>query len=362
MSQSTGELVVYVGTYTQQLPHVYGKAEGIYVYRLDLASGALRLQSAAGGVVNPSFVTVDPSRRFLYAVQEVGEYAGSPGGAASAFAIDGRSGDLTPINHQPTHGAHPCYVSVDPTGRWLVTANYSGGSVTLLPIGEDGALGAPAAVVQHEGPSRFHDGPHPHAAVPVGDFVLVPDCGLDRIYVYRLDGDRGALVPNEPPWAELAPAAGPRHLALHDRGYLYCINERGSTVTAFAYDRERGALRELQTLSTLPDGFEGRNACADIHLHPSGRFLYGSNRGHDSIAVFTVDEATGRLTAAGHVPTGGRTPRNFAVDPTGAYLLAANQDTDTIVTFRIDQATGALHETGLVAAVPTPVCVHIVGG
>lgn len=359
---AANDAIVYVGTYTQKLPHVHGQAEGIYVYRLDRATGALHHLSTASGVVNPSFVNVDAGRRHLYAVQEIGEYEGQPGGAASAFTIDPDTHALTLVNHQPTHGAHPCYVSVDQSGRWLLVANYGGGSVTVLPINGD-ALGAPSDVVKHEGTPTHHDAPHAHAILsdPAGGYVLAPDCGLDRVFVYTLDTEQGKLLAHTPPWAMLVPGAGPRHLAFHPNGvYLYCINERNSTLTAFRYDAASGVLDEIHTLSTLPDSFSGRNSCADIHIHPSGRFVYGSNRGHDSIAIFTVDPETGGIQAAGHMPTGGRTPRNFGLDPSGSFLLAANQDSGTVVTFRVDQETGALSETGLVTNIPSPVCLCIV--
>lgn len=352
----TDTAAVYIGTYTQRLPHVNGTAEGVYVYRLDRATGALERLSTAGGVVNPSFVTLDAARRRLYAVQELGEFEGQPGGAASAFAVDEASGALTLLNHQPTHGAHPCFASVDASGRWLLVANYSGANVTVLPIGGDGALGPPASVTQHHGTPTHHDAPHPHSIVPAGDHVLVPDCGLDMIALYRLDAQSGALEPAAHPRFALAGGAGPRHLAFHpSRPLIYCINERNSTLTVLAYDGGAGALHALQTLSTLPAGFEGRNSTADIHVHPSGRFLYGSNRGHDSLACFAIGD-DGLLSPAGHTPTEGRTPRNFAIDPAGALLLAANQDSDSVVSFRIDQDTGALTPVAT-AAIPSPVCV-----
>ena len=364
MSEGMGDAaIMYVGTYTRTEPHVQGRAEGIYVYRLHHDSGELHHLSTAPGVMNPSFLVVDSGRRYLYAVEEIGEYEGRPGGAVTAFAVDPGTHALTRINSQATHGGAPCYVSIDASGHWLLAANYGGGNVSVLPIAEDGSLGPATSVVQHHGPSLHHDGPHPHSIVPdpAGRYVLVPDCGLDRVYVYRLDTTRGALVEHDVPWAELLPASGPRHLAFHpDGAYLYCINERGSSVTALAYDAERGILREIQTLSTLPQGFTGKNACADIHLDPSGRYLYGSNRGHNSIAIFAVEAETGEMRPVGHVPTGGRTPRNFAVDPTGRYLFAANQDTDTVVTFAIDPVTGTLTPAGPVASIPTPVCLHIV--
>jgi 6-phosphogluconolactonase len=365
MSQPTGDTtIVYVGAYTQILPHVQGAAAaGIYIYRLDLATGRLEHLSTAPGLVNPSFLALDAAGRYLYAVQEVDEYDGQPGGAVSALAIDQRTWALSLINHQHTHGAHPCYAGVDHTGRWLLVANYSGGSVGVFPIQAAGGLGPATAVAQHHGPAPHHDGPHPHSAVstPDGAYVLVPDCGLDRIAIYRLDTARGTLAAHDVPWVALRPGAGPRHLAFHPSGaYVYCINERNSTLTAFAYEPAQAVLRELQTLSTLPEGFAGPNTCADIHLDPSGRYLYGSNRGHNSIAGFAVDAATGTLRPLGHTPTGGRTPRNFGIDPTGTFLLAANQDTNSVVTFRIDPATGALAATGQVADIPSPVCVCII--
>jgi 6-phosphogluconolactonase len=350
--------IVYIGTYTQVLPHVHGSAEGVYAYQLDGGTGALSYVSVGVGVVNPSFVTVDAQRRFLYAVQEIGEYAGQSGGAVSAFAIDAETQAFTLINSQPTHGAHPCNVSIDASGQWLLVANYSGGNVTVLPIGADGELGAPTAVVAHVGVPTHHDAPHPHSigSLP-GDWVLATDCGLDRIAIYRLDGSNGTLAANNPPWVMLAPGAGPRHVGLHqNERWLYCINERNSTMTAFAYDAGAGTLNELQTLSTLPADYAGSNSCADVHIHPSGQFVYGSNRGHDSIAIFGIDPATGLLELRGHHATGGRTPRNFAIDPSGSFLLVANQDSNTVMTLRIDLATGALHETGQIAAIPTPVC------
>ena len=357
MSQGSGDTLVYVGAYTEVLPHVRGTAEGVSVYRLDAATGAFHHLATVGGVVNPSFVAVDRARRRLFAVQEVGEYAGRPGGAVSAFAIGGGGHELALLGHQPTHGAHPCHVTVDASGRWLLVANYSGGSVTVLPVGEDGAPGPAPAVVGHSGPHPHHDGPHPHSTLQApGGHVLAPDCGLDRVYIYTLDAATGALAPHAQPWAQEAPGSGPRHLALHPRGdVVYCINERDSTLTTFAHDAAAGTLRALQNISTLPAGFGGRNSTADVHVHPSGRFVYGSNRGHDSIAAFAVG-ADGTLTVLGHTPTGGRTPRNFMIDPSGTFLLAANQDSNTVVTFRIDQATGALGEPLHVAEVPTPVC------
>jgi len=362
-SVTSDDQIVYIGTYTRPEPHVQGKAKGIYAYRLDSAAGALHYLNVASGPVNPSFLVVDAARRYLYAVEELDTYAGQPGGAVSAFTIDPRTSALTLINRQPTHGAHPCYVGLDSSGRYALVANYSGGNVSVFPIGADGALAPATAVVQHRGVATHHDGPHAHSIVATPDsrYLLAPDCGLDRIFIYRLDAERGTLIANDPPWVMLAPGAGPRHLAFHPSGNtLFSINERNSTLTALAYEPDGAVLRELQTVSTLPEDFTGQNTCADIHIHPAGRFLYGSNRGHDSIAIFAVDAATMQLRSLGHVATAGRTPRNFGIDATGTFLLVANQDTDTVITFRIDQATGALTPTEQIASVPSPVCVRIV--
>jgi 6-phosphogluconolactonase len=258
---------------------------------------------------------------------------------------------------------------VDGSGRCVLVANYTSGSVAVLPVGADGRVSPATYVDQHSGSSvnpRRQEGPHAHAIPldPTGRFALCPDLGMDQLFVYRLDAAAGRLEPNDPPGARLAPGAGPRHLDFHpSKPWVYVINELGSTITAFEWDGERGALRELQTVSTLPETYMGSSSsttCADIHVAPSGRFVYGSNRGHDSIAAFAIDEATGTLTPLGHTSTGGRTPRNFAIDPSGTFLFAANQDTDTIVTFRLDAATGQPTPTGQVASVPSPVCLKIV--
>ncbi|CAN5530711.1 6-phosphogluconolactonase [soil metagenome] len=364
--EKSTKTLVYIGTYTGARAHVAGKAEGIYVYQFDSVSGALTPVSKATGIVNPSFLTIDPQQRYLYAVSEVVEANGKPGGGVSAYAIDGKTGELTFLNEQSTRGTDPCYVSVDKTGQYLLVANYTSGSVGIYPILEDGQLGALSDFVQHEGSSvnpQRQQGPHAHSIVidPANRYAFAPDLGMDKVVIYQLDLPNGKLLPNEPPFVQVAPGAGPRHFDFHpSRQYAYVLNEIGSTVTAFAYDEDRGALTEIQTVPTLPADFTGNNGTADLHVHPSGKFLYGSNRGHDSIAIFTIDESTGQLTVAGHESTQGKTPRNFAIDPTGHFLLAANQNTDTIVTFQIDQQTGQLTPTGQIAPVPTPVCLKLI--
>jgi 6-phosphogluconolactonase len=356
-ADATGSLWVYVGTYTR------GNSQGIYRCRFDLSSGELQVPALAAEVVNPSFLAVHPSRRYLYAVGEMSSFAGKKAGAVSAFSIDSETGKLSLLNQQPSGGAGPCHLVVDDSGRNVLAANYGGGSVVCLPIREDGRLGPSTSFVQHEGSSvdpRRQRGPHAHCINldAANRFAVSADLGLDKVLIYRFDADNGQLEPNDPPWGEVDPGAGPRHFAFHPNGrFAYVINELDSTVTAFRYDAERGALSAIETVSTLPDGFDGQNTTAEIEVHPSGKFVYGSNRGHDSIVIFAVDGDQGTLRQVGHQSTQGKTPRNFALDPTGVYLLAANQATDSIVVFRIDRATGELEPTGHSAGIGSPVCV-----
>lgn len=351
------EIWAYVGTYTT------GESQGIYTLRFDPASGALAHAGVRQGVTNPSFLAIEPQQRFLYAVNEIAGSDGQPQGAVTAFAIDAETGGLTLINEQPSHGGAPCHVSVAGGGRYVLVANYSTGSVAMFPVRDGGGLDAASDVVQHHGtgvnPER-QEAPHAHSVTvdPTGQHALVADLGLDRVMVYRLELKHGKLVPNHVPWVEVAAGSGPRHLAFDPSGcHAYLINELNSTLTVFGYDGAAGTLTRLQTISTLPDQFAGENWCADVHVAPSGRFVYGSNRGHDTIVILEVDPATGILAFVGYEPTGGRTPRNFAIDPSGQFLLAANQDTSSIVTFGIDQGTGELTPTGQIAHVPTPVCI-----
>jgi 6-phosphogluconolactonase len=356
-AKGAGTMWVYVGTYTQR------GSQGIYLAHLDVATGRLESAGLAGKVVNPSFLAIHPSRRFLYAIGEVGQFAGGKGGAVSALAIDPGSGKLTLLNQRSSRGAGPCHVVVDRSGKFVLVANYSGGSVACLPIGADGTLGEATSFVQHQGSSvdpQRQEGPHAHSINldAANRFAFVADLGLDKILIYRFDATRGLLAPNDPPWAKVAPGAGPRHFAFHPSGrYAYVINEMGSTVTAFGYDAGRGALETIGTVSTLPEGFSGSSTTAEVQVHPSGKFLYGSNRGHDSIAGFAIDSNTGRLSPIGRTPTQGKTPRNFGIDPTGRWLLAANQDSDSVIGFQIDAQTGRLSPTGQAIQVPMPVCV-----
>ena len=350
------ELLLYVGTYTT------GKSEGIYLYRLDLSSGELKHVATTRGVVNPSFLALAPSRRYLYAVNEVGDFAGARSGAVSAFAVDQRTGELRLLNQQASAGADPCYLDVDAQGKFVLIANYTGGNVTVFPVERDGSLGEATDMKQGRGSSinrERQEGPHAHCIVldPTNQFAYSCDLGTDKIMIFRFDPRHGKLLPNEPPWVQIKPGAGPRHLAFYPGGkYVFVLNELHSTVTAFARDPEKGSLKELQTLTALPKDFTGRNTSADIHVSLDGRFLYCSNRGHDSIAIFAIDPRRGGLTTVGHESTRGVTPRNFAIDPSGAFLLVANQNSDNIVVFRLNQKTGRLSATGQVAQVPSPVC------
>jgi 6-phosphogluconolactonase len=356
--EQTGKVRLYIGTYT------WKASKGIYLSRLDLATGALEAPVLAATATNPSFLAIDPSQRFLYAVGEVDRFGGQKGGVLSAFAIDFQSGKLTLLNQQSTRGPGPCHVAVDRTGRWALVANYSGGSVACLPIQQDGRLGEASDFVQHKGSSvnpQRQQGPHAHAAYfdAHNRFVFVPDLGLDKVMIYRFDADNGKLTANDPAFVSMAPGAGPRHLAFHPNGHFaYVINEINSTVTVLAYDAARGALKPIESVSTLPEGFRGKSTCAEVVVHPSGKLLYGSNRGHDSIVAYAIDARTGKLRLIGHEPTQGKAPRNFAIDPSGAFLLAANQDGDNVVVFRIDAENGKLQATGHSIKVGAPVCVE----
>ena len=359
------QLRVYVGTYTRKAGKGTRKAsKGIYLVHLDTATGRLDEPTLAAEVTNPSFLAIHPSRRFVYAVGEMGSVAGKKGGAVSALAVDRQTGKLTLINQQSSGGAGPCHLVVDTAGRNVLVANYGGGSVASLPIREDGRLGQATSFIQHEGSSvdpRRQKGPHAHGIYldPAGRFAFVPDLGLDKVVIHRFDATLGSLAPNDPPFATVTPGAGPRHFAFHPSArYAYVINEMGSTVTAFGYDARRGDLKSFQTVSTLPEGFAGNNTTAEIFVHPSGKFLYGSNRGHDSIAIFAVDAATGKLASVGHESTRGKNPRGFNLDPTGTWLVAGNQDTDNVVVFRVDARTGKLRPTGQSVTVGTPVCIE----
>ncbi len=354
------EYFVYIGTYTK------GDSEGIYAYRFDAASGRLSSLGAVAKIREPSFLAIHPNSRFLYAASEIDDFDADKSGSVSAFEIDRESGGLTPLNTVSSKGAWPCHLNVDQTGKILAIANYLSGTVATISLGDDGKLGSVAAAIQNSGssvhPSR-QQGPHSHSVnfSPDNRYLISSDLGLDQVLVFRVDPESGALEANDPAFAKINPGGGPRHFAFHPSGkYGYVNNEMQSTVTAFNWDAGEGSLREIQTISTLPEDFTERNSTAEIEVHPSGKFLYGSNRGHDSIAVFAIDEADGKLTAVERVSTQGKTPRSFAIDPTGQFLFAVNQNTNNLVLFRIDQQTGRLTQEGEPLPVPSPVCVKFV--
>jgi len=346
---SAGQLI-FIGTYTRTT------SKGIYAVRLDQTTGGLSAPVLAAATNSPSFLAFAPDQKILYAVSESDEMA-------AAFGVDLAQGTLTPLQPpQSSGGSAPCHLVVDPTQRALVVANYHTGVVAAIPLLADGTLGAPHPI-QHTGHSvdpKRQTEPHVHSVTlsPDGRFALVCDLGLDRIFTYRLDAAKAELFPGEPPFVATAPGAGPRHFAFGADGrHAYAITEMGNTIIAFDYAPATGALTTRQTVSTLPAEFTGVTSGAEIRVHPHGKFLYGSNRGHDSIAVFAVDAATGLLTLVEIAACGGKNPRNFALSPDGAWLVCANQNSNSLTSFRVDAATGRLTPTGHTAEVPLPVCV-----
>ena len=346
---------IYLGTYTD------GASRGIYRLALDPANAHLSEPVLVAQAVNPSFLAWHPSQPVLYAVSETDTVGAAKSGAVMAFRIDG-SGGLTQINQEPSGGGGACYVSVNAAGSYAFVANYGAGSVAALPIREDGGVKPASAVVQHTGSGphgtrQTHAHAHSIRAMPGSPFVLAADLGADQLFVYRFDESTGVLQPHQPPSAAASPGAGPRHFAAHPSGdAVFLMHELSSTIASYAWDGAAGTLHKRGEVSTLPEGFTGENTTAEVTVHPTGRFVYGSNRGNDSIAAFRV-AADRTLTRIGVYPTGGKTPRHFAIDPSGAFLIAANQESDTIALFRIDSETGALADTGTRARVPSPVYV-----
>ena len=349
---------IYIGTYTERLPFVDGKAEGIYIYDLDMDSGELRKIGHTSGPRNPSYLALDPQRHGLYAVQET-VVDDSP--SVHAYAIEDKT--LRKINEQPAHGGLPCHIVADSTGQWVISANYETGSVAVYPIKADGAVGEATTVIQHEGSSidaSRQEGPHAHAVVLSSDQrrLFVPDLGMDQIMIYGWDSTRGSLTPGDPPYVKTHLGAGPRHFVFHPSGcYAFSLSELDATIIVYAY--KDGLLNPLQTISTLPKNTDASPSCAEIAVTPDGRFVYASNRGHNSIARFSFTE--GILSTCGHTDTQGKTPRDFALDASGKFLIVGNQDSDTVVTFRINADTGDLERTGHVAIVPNPVCILFAG-
>jgi 6-phosphogluconolactonase len=350
-------LWVYVGTYTRT------PEAGINFCQFDPASGRLTDPKVVARVPNPSFIALHPRRPFLYAISEISDFAGKEGGSVTAYRIEPNTGHLTLLNQQSSGGPGPCYISVDRTGKVALVANYGGGSVACLPIQPDGSLKPAACIDLHRGssvnPSR-QAGPFAHCidVDPANRFALSADLGIDKLLIYRLNAAEGTFSANSPAFASSARGAGPRHLAFHPNGrFVYVINELKSTIRVFRYDPGAGKLSPAQDITTLPHGFAGGNTTAEVQIHPSGRFLYGSNRGHNSIAIFAIDPESGMLRILGHQPTQGKSPRHFALDPSGRFLLAANQDSDNIIVFRVNPQSGMIQPGGASVNVSMPVCV-----
>lgn len=354
---ATKHYLVYVGTYTTKT-----ESKGVYAFRYDASSGKLTPIGVAVETQDPSWVAVHPNGKFLYAVNEAGKNS-----MVSAFSLDPQSGKLTLLNQLPALGEDPCYLSFDRTGKYVFVANYTSGNVAVFPIGADGKLGAATANVRDAGnlgPNKERqEGPHAHwiEASAGNRYAYVSDLGLDKVLIYKFDAASGGLTnaganQQDAFSATLPPGSGPRHVAFSRNGsFMYVLSELQSTVTVFANDA-REKYRDVQTITALPKDFSGRNDAAEIAIHPSGKFLYSSNRGHESIALFSIDPGTGKLTAAGDFSLQGKEPRHFAIDPAGNFLLAEDQLSDKIVTFHIDRKTGALTPTGDSVEAPSPVC------
>lgn len=353
---------VYVGTYTGP------KSQGIYGYRFDPKTGKLTATGVAAEIINPSFLVTDPQHRYLYAVTEMGQERGADSykknGSISSFSINQKTGALTFLNKVDSGGGGPCHLVVDKTGKMLFVANYGSGSVASFAIKPDGSIGDRTGFDQHTGssidPAR-QKGPHAHAVVlsPDNRFLFVPDLGTDQIKIYKVDAAKGTFTPNDPAFATVKPGLGPRHFTFGKGAkFAYVLCEMGSSVAVFSYDAAKGSLTPVQTISNLPADFKGEDNSAEIEVDRSGRFLYASNRGHDSITVYAVDPVKGTLTTVQNVPTQGNIPRNFALDPTGKYLIVANQKSDQMVVFDVNN--GQLKPAGQTIDVGAPVCILFV--
>lgn len=346
---------VYFGTYTG------AKSQGIYVAEFDAQRGMLGPARLAAETKNPTFLAVNAKTRTLYTANEIADFGGTNSGAVSAFRIDGQSGSLTLLNQVPSGGSGPCHLAVARNGSCVLVANYGSGSVAVLPLDTDGRLDPPSDSVQHRGSStnpQRQEGPHAHFVTwtPDDQRVLACDLGLDKVVFYQLSGTL-SLLPNVPASFQLEPGSGPRHLAFDRSGrFVFILNELSSTLTACRYDRSTGMIVKNETVSTLPKTFPGANTCSEVQVHPSGKTVYASNRGHNSLAVFSIDSTTGSVKLLQHISTGGKTPRHFALDPTARWLLAENQDSDNVVTFAVDEKTGKLTDSGRSESVGAPVC------
>ncbi len=350
------EYWTFFGTYTG------AKSKGIYAAKFDTRTGKFGVPQLAAEITNPTFLAVHPNGRWMYAIGEVGNFGGRKSGSIAAYTIDASSGKLTALNTQPSGGAGPCHVFVDQTGKCVLAANYGGGSVTSVPIKDDGSLAEPGSFIQHTGSSvnkGRQEGPHGHCIItdPSNRFALACDLGLDKVLIYKLDTSTATLTPNDPSFGSTAPGAGPRHIAFHPNGkFAFVISELDCTMTTFAWDGKRGALTAIDAVSTVPGERQKSYSTAEVQVHPNGKFVYGSNRGHNSIAVFTVDQSTGKLTRIQNESTQGKTPRHFTLDPTAHFLIVENQDSGDVFVYSVDQNTGRLAPTGEKIEVGSPVC------
>jgi 6-phosphogluconolactonase len=351
------DFFAFVGTYTAKT-----QSKGIYAFRYDARTGKLTALGVAAETPDPSFVAIHPSGKYLYVVNESGKSS-----MVTSFALDAKTGKLAQLNQVPSLGEDPCYIAFDQTGKYVLVANYTSGTLAVFPVLADGKIGEKTALIQDSGtlgPNKERqEGPHAHWIETSADnhFALAADLGLDEILVFQFDAAKGALAPHMPPSASLKAGSGPRHAAFSPNGkFLFVASELASTVTSFSFDTKKGTLKQVNSLSTLPPEFSGRNDVAELAVHPSGKFLYVSNRGMDSIALFAIDTKSGRLTPMGGVPTGGKEPRHFALDPAGNFMFVENQLSDTIVVFHVDANSGQLTPTGDTLSVPSPVCLKFV--
>jgi len=354
--ESNRLLWVYLGTASPQ-------SKGIYVSQMDLTTGKLTKPEIAGEVTRPSFLAIHPHKQFIYATCQINDSKGQKISGISAFSIDPQTAKLTLLNELFSGGPGACHLNVDPDGKSVLVANYQGGSVSVLSLEQDGRLGKSTAFIQHQGSSvhpKRQEQAHAHSINldPSNRFALVADLGMDKILIYSFDALKGSLTANEPPFVSVRSGAGPRHLTFHPNGkWLYLINELDSTMTRYEYESHGGKLETKESVPMLPEGFKEENTCAEVAVHPSGRFLYGSNRGHDSITGFSIDSLTGKLTFIEHQSTQGSFPRHFGITPDGSFLIVANQKSDNLVVYRIDVETGRLKPTGQILEVPAPTCV-----